>query len=97
MVKQTRARQTRSRQAKITCQHITALILDYVTGELDPDTTVAFEAHLHLCPDCVAFLSTYKKTIQATRSLRYEEIPSEMVTRVRRFLQARIKGVASGR
>jgi len=97
MVKQTRSRRTKFRQTRITCQHITSLILDYVTRDLDPDTTVAFEAHLRICPDCVAFLNTYQKTIQATRSVRYEEIPSEMVNRVRRFLQARIKGVTSGR
>lgn len=97
MVKQTRLRQTKFRQTRITCQHITSLILDYVTGELDPDTTVAFEAHLRICPDCVAFLNTYQKTIQATRSLRYEEIPSEMVNRVRRFLQEKIMKLPRGR
>ena len=69
------------------CREITDLLVDYVTGELDPETVAAFEEHLRLCPDCVAFLNTYKKTIQTTRSLRFEDIPAVMEKRVRRFLR----------
>lgn len=73
------------------CEEITSLILDYLTGEINPETASAFEEHLRLCPDCVAFLKTYKKTVQATRSLHYEDIPPEMEKRVRRFLRERLK------
>ena len=76
----------------ITCRQITALILDYVIGELDSETALAFTEHLRECPDCIAFLTTYQKTIQATRSLRYESLPLGMRTRVRQFLQAKIRG-----
>ena len=69
------------------CREITDLLVDYVTGELDPETVAALEEHLRLCPDCVAFLNTYKKTIQTTRSLRFEDIPAVMEKRVRRFLR----------
>jgi len=92
MVRQTSAQRPRSKNAKITCQQITSLILDYVTGELDPQTTLAFKAHLRKCPDCIAFLSTYQKTSQAARSLRYDSIPLEMRRRIRQFLQEKIKG-----
>ena len=73
------------------CREITDLLLDYMTGELDPETVSAFQDHLRLCPDCVAFLNTYKKTVQVTRSLRYESIPAELEGRVRRFLRQRMK------
>lgn len=73
------------------CEEIASLILDYLTRELDPETASAFEEHLRLCPDCVAFLKTYEKTVQATRSLRYEDIPPQMEKRVRRFLRDRLK------
>jgi len=76
----------------ITCRQITALILDYVNGELDAETALALKEHLRKCPDCIAFLATYQKTIQATRSLPYESLPLGMRTRVRQFLQAKIKG-----
>ena len=92
MVRHTSAQRPRSKNAKITCQQITSLILDYVTEELDPQTTLAFKAHLRKCPDCIAFLSTYQKTSQAARSLRYDSIPLEMRRRIRQFLQEKIKG-----
>lgn len=77
-------------QATLTCEQVTSLIVDYVTGALDPAITNAFELHLQGCQDCMAFLNTYKTTIQATRSLSYEEIPAEMVRRVEEFLKQRI-------
>jgi len=92
MVRHASTQRPRSKNHEITCQHITALILDYMTGELDPQTTLAFKAHLRLCPDCIAFLSTYQKTVHAAQSLRYESIPLQMRRRVRQFLRKRIKG-----
>jgi anti-sigma factor RsiW len=92
MVRRASAQPPHSKNADIACQQITALIVDYVTGELDPRTTLAFKAHLQKCPDCIAFLSTYQKTVQAAQSLRYESIPLQMRRRVRQFLRERIKG-----
>jgi len=73
------------------------MTLDYLTEELDPKSTPVFEQHLRDCPDCVAFMTTYKKTVQATRSLRYEDIPSQMRNRVRAFLKEKIKGIRRSR
>ncbi len=92
MATRTSAQHPKPRKAHITCQQITALILNYVTGELDSESTLAFKAHLRECPDCIAFLSTYQKTIQATRSLQYQSIPPEMRTRLRQFLRSRLRG-----
>lgn len=91
MIKQNAAQHQRSRRSDVTCQQVTGLILNYVTGELDPRATVAFKVHLRGCPDCIAFLVTYQKTIQAAKSLRYEAIPPAMRKRVRQFLQKKIK------
>jgi hypothetical protein len=66
------------------------VIVDYLTEDLTPGDTSAFRDHLRKCPDCVAFLATYRQTVRITRSLRYQDIPSEMRTRVRRFLRSRI-------
>lgn len=95
-VKQTPARKERPRKVD-TCQQATSLIVDYLTGELDLRTISLFEQHLRDCQDCVAFLITYKKTIQATQSLRYEDIPSQMRSRVRAFLKEKIKGIRRSR
>ena len=51
-----------------TCRDEVGLIADYVVGRLNPPVLAAFEKHLGQCPDCTAFLNTYKKTIEATKS-----------------------------
>lgn len=78
-------------RAELTCRLVTSLILDYLSEQMEPETISVFEQHLRDCPDCVAFLNTYKKTIFATQSLRYEAIPVQMRRRVRQFLRERIK------
>jgi len=83
-------RRARSRRVAMTCERVTGLIRDYLAGELNLDLTAAFEEHLRRCPDCVAFINTYKKTTEAVQSFVYENIPSEMQIRVRQFLRANI-------
>src|ERR1700756_3199822 len=96
MVKRISARRKKSsKEAEINCERVTSLIIDYLNEELDRETTLAFEEHLSVCPDCIAFLNTYKKTIQATESLSYEDIPSEIEKRVREFIQKKIKGFST--
>ena len=76
--------------APITCEQVTALLIDYVAGDLDPASTLVLEQHLQNCPDCVAFLRTYRESICRTRTLRYEDIPGELQDRVRAFLRQQI-------
>jgi anti-sigma factor RsiW len=45
-----------------------ALIGRYVSSDLNVKELAAFERHLAACRDCVAFLQTYKKTVQLTRN-----------------------------
>jgi anti-sigma factor RsiW len=97
MVKRAQTRRAKSKKIDMTCKQVTSLIMDYLNGELDPETTLAFEKHLNGCSDCVAFLNTYEKTTEATRSLRHEDIPAEVEKRVRQFLQEQIKGLRRGR
>jgi anti-sigma factor RsiW len=83
--------------AKLTCAQVTELIRDYLQGELPPDITASFEAHLRRCTDCVAFLKTYRQTVQAVQSLRYEDIPQEMQIRVRQFLRSKLRKLPPSR
>lgn len=66
------ARRTNSAENKVqnvdTCRDATSLILDYLSGGLEPGTVSDFEKHLGDCPDCVAFLNTYKKTLELTKN-----------------------------
>jgi hypothetical protein len=59
-----------------TCKEKVELIADYLAGRLDPTVLAAFGKHLGQCPDCTAFLNTYKKTIDVTKSfLRIQSLP----------------------
>ena len=79
--------------SRVTCEQATALLLDYVTGTLDPDTTLVLERHLEHCDDCVAFLQTYKATIRVTWKLRYDDMPEELQHRLLHTLHAKMGGV----
>jgi hypothetical protein len=59
---------TRGRGGKlISCKKETSFISSYIADQLGNTERVAFEAHLETCPDCAAFLATYRKTIELTR------------------------------
>ena len=78
--------------APITCEQVTALLIDYVAGDLDPATTLVLEQHVQNCPDCVAFLRTCRESIRLTRTLRYEDIPGELQDRVHALLRQKMTG-----
>jgi predicted anti-sigma-YlaC factor YlaD len=59
MTNNTYSRHSTSPEADLTCQQVTALLVDYVAGEMDALTCMAFEAHLLNCPVCTAFLALH--------------------------------------
>jgi anti-sigma factor RsiW len=70
-----------------TCKEITDLILGYLHGQLSPTVRRDFQRHLRICPDCVSFLKTYKKTASVTRSIRAEGIPPRVRNNILDFLR----------
>ena len=84
---------TESVPSRVTCEQATALLLDYVSGTLDPAATLILERHLERCDDCVAFLQTYKETVHATQALRYEDMPGELQNRLLQTLHVKMRGV----
>ena len=70
----------------ITCKQVTQLIMDYINSQLDSEQTRIFEEHLRDCKDCLAFLNTYKKTVEGVRSMKPEDIPQKIIERVRNSL-----------
>lgn len=79
------------RPTKETCKRIAALLLAYINDELSPRCKRDFQHHLKICPDCVNFLKTYKKTIQATRTLYPEEIPSKVRDNIWQFIRRKLR------
>ena len=74
-----------------TCKQITNLVFDYLNDNLSPNIKRDFEQHLRICPDCVNFLNTYKKTVSLTRSVRPEEIPPRVTNNILDFLRSRVR------
>jgi len=72
---------------------MSALILNYLNDRLSPRLTREFEQHLRICPDCVNFLNTYKKTVSVAASLDYTAIPAKVRNNVRAFLRKKMQRI----
>jgi len=78
-----------------TCKQITELMVDYLTDKLQPKVKEDFKKHLDICPDCVSFVNTYKKTVQSTATLRSEEIPPKVRDNILSFLRGKLRRVTA--
>jgi hypothetical protein len=58
------------------CEDTISMIGNYSAGSITPRVRDEFEYHLSLCPDCTAFLKTYKKTIEVTRAFLRSQAPN---------------------
>lgn len=71
----------------VQCREIVDLLADYLDGTLPPDTARALETHLEGCSPCIAFVNTYRGTINAARKIREVEFPPELRDRLLSFLR----------
>jgi anti-sigma factor RsiW len=47
----------------LTCREVADFLMAYDDGELATPERAAFDAHLDECPDCVAYLRSYRATV----------------------------------
>ncbi len=73
--------------SKLRCKEIVDLLADYLDGALPPETAKSLKAHLDGCSPCVAFVNTYRGTVDVVRRLRDVEIPPELRERLISFLE----------
>jgi anti-sigma factor (TIGR02949 family) len=71
---------------KLTCEDVIAMLLEYLEARLDTSALAAFERHLAVCPPCIAYLNTYRRTRELTAASGRVDMPDEMKTRIREFL-----------
>jgi hypothetical protein len=69
------------------CKEIARLLGDYLDGLLPRHQAELLEWHIEGCPPCVAFVNTYKGTINAAKKLQEVEIPTELKNRLISFLK----------
>jgi anti-sigma factor RsiW len=73
--------------ARVTCrQFILDFLADYLDAKLSPDVAADLEHHLAICPPCVAYMNTYKKTQELVGRTAPSEMPPEMKAILRKFL-----------
>jgi predicted anti-sigma-YlaC factor YlaD len=78
-----------------TCKEITDLLSNYLNNSLQPQVRRQLEEHLKMCPDCVAFLKTFRKTVSVAHALRAEAMPKNVRRNILAFLQSRARARAT--
>jgi anti-sigma factor RsiW len=74
-------------RAVINCQQLIDFCCDYIDGSMPKDEQIRFTQHLSLCPDCVVFFETYRKTPELTREALATQMPPAVRESVRSFLR----------
>jgi anti-sigma factor RsiW len=57
-----------TRKPVIPCTEVLEFLWAYVSGELPPEQNHEFERHFAVCDSCVAYLDSYRKTVELTRN-----------------------------
>lgn len=73
---------------EIECRQIAELLGDYLDGTLPRPTRDLIDFHIDGCPPCVAFINTYRGTMDATRKLPAVPIPPELKKRLLAVLKS---------
>jgi hypothetical protein len=71
------------------CRRIAELLGEYLDGTLPRETREMIEWHIEGCGPCVAFVNTYRGTVDAARKLREATIQPELKQRLLSVLRAR--------
>ena len=70
----------------MTCRELVAFLSAYLDGELAPAERTGFDAHLSGCPECLAYMNTYRATVTLGRAAFAQpgdpvpaDVPEELV------------------
>lgn len=73
----------------MTCREVADFLGDYVSGALEADVRAQFDRHLAVCPNCRAYLATYRSAIEVGRRAfanayaeAQTEVPAELVSAI---------------
>ncbi len=74
------------------CKDVVENIMGYVDAELDNKTLQALEEHLSVCPECLAFVKTYKRMLEIAGKLRQKSfVTPDVRKRLKEFLKSQLK------
>lgn len=70
----------------MTCRELIDFLGAYFDGELSRDVRLRFEEHLAACPECSAYLETYRQTLKLAKDAFHEmddpvpaDVPEDLV------------------
>ncbi|MFA5392850.1 MAG: zf-HC2 domain-containing protein [Candidatus Ratteibacteria bacterium] len=71
----------------IICRRYRISLSAYLENELDANRNRLLEEHLVNCPECIAVLETFRKTIALCRDLPLLPVPDELHSRIMQLLE----------
>ena len=75
----------------IICRRYRISLSAYLENELDANRNRLLEEHLIDCPECVAVLETFRKTIALCRDLPLLTMPDELHYRIMQLLERELQ------
>ncbi len=76
----------------VMCKDVVENIMGYIDAELDDKTLEELEKHLEECPECKAFVRTYKKMLELSGKLRERTfVTPEIRQRLKELLKSKLK------
>jgi anti-sigma factor RsiW len=77
-----------SEPSSMECRQIAELLADYLDGTLPRHLAELLEWHIDGCPPCVAFVKTYRGTVNAAATLREIDVPPDLKRRLLAVLRS---------
>ncbi len=73
------------------CKDVVENIMEYIDAELDEETLKELEKHSSDCPECLAFIGTYKKMLELAGRLKDQTFATpEIRETLKVFLKAKL-------
>ena len=64
----------------MTCKELIDFLWRYLEGDLAEEERAVFDAHLTVCPACVAYLESYRETVRLSKdAFDPGDAPEELV------------------
>lgn len=82
------------KRASLTCREFADFLGDYFDGELPRLRRLVFDEHLRRCRECVAYLASYRRTIDLVALCADPRLPPPDVPEL--LVQAVLEGLRAG-
>ena len=72
------------------CKDVVENIMGYIESELDYETLDELEKHTGVCPECMAFVNTYRRMLEITGKLKHRSfVTPDIRNRLRILLKSK--------